>query len=76
MRRYGKRQATAARQRAIGNSEDRAVVVLGVGKEVESSDGEASALDPGSDIVVDESKPEKHYVSQANFGGRFSRRKQ
>ncbi len=69
-----RRQAAAVRQKLADNSEHQEIEAGGVQNAVELSDCGEQGLDLDSDIAVDESKPVEH-VSKANFGGRFTRRK-
>ena len=70
LRKARKGRANAALKEPLEIPEDQEIVLREVEKNAEASDGE----EINSDIVVDESKAEE-YVSRANFGGRFTRKK-
>ena len=70
-----RRQATALRQKLADNLEHPESVMGGTRNEAEARDGEEMALDLPPDIAADESKALEQHVSNANSGGRFTRRK-
>jgi len=70
-----RRQAAAVRQRLADSPEHQDAVMGGFRNEVEVCDGDELSLELPPDIAFDESKPAEHQLSNANFGGRFTRRK-